>query len=117
MERFERDLESTGEEYIHILETQKIPLGINIYSPKGITAKIKATYVDQEGEFDPVPLSFVTEPGGDQFWVVDAGISYRFPRRYGILSLEGKNLFDGRFQYQSMDKFDPEIAPERLFFA
>jgi tetratricopeptide (TPR) repeat protein len=113
-ERFERDLESTGEELIHILETHKLPLGVNIYSPMGITIKLKATYVDQEGEFDVNPGSFVTESGSEHFWVVDASISYRLPNRYGLLSIEGRNLFDEQFQFQSMDKASPEIATECL---
>jgi tetratricopeptide (TPR) repeat protein len=113
-ERFERDLQFTGEELIHILETHKLPLGVNIYCPFGITTKFKATYVDQKGEFDPNPLSFVTEKGSDHFWVMDVSVSYRLPRRHGLVSVEVKNLFDEQFQFQSMDKAGPEVVPERL---
>jgi hypothetical protein len=113
-ERFERDLECTGEELIHILETHKVPLSANLYCPLGVTAKLKATYVDQKGEFDFDPLSFVTEEGRDDFWIVDVGFSYRLPKRYGLVSIEAKNLFDEQFQFQTMDKASPDIVPERL---
>jgi hypothetical protein len=113
-ERYDRDLEVTSEEYIHILETHKLPLGVNIFSPNGITTKLKATYVDQEGEFDVNFGSLPTEYGSDQFWVVDVSVSYRIPKRFGMLSIEAKNLFDEQFQFQSMDKLSPEIVPERL---
>jgi Tfp pilus assembly protein PilF len=116
-ERFERDLEATGEELIHILETYKLPLGVNIYCPFGITAKLKSTYVDQEGEFDTNPGSFVTEKGSDYFWIMDLSVSYRLPKRYGLFSVEVKNIFDEQFKYQSMDKTSPDIVPERWVLA
>ena len=53
---------------------------------------MKTTYVDQEGKFGD-PFSGFLE-GDDQFWVVDAAISYRLPKRLGLISLEAKNLFD-----------------------
>jgi tetratricopeptide (TPR) repeat protein len=116
-ERFERDLECTGEELIHILETHKLPMAVNVYCPFGITTTLKATYVDQEGEFDPNPGSFVTEKESDHFWVLDASVSYRLPRRYGLISVEAKNLLDEEFQFQTMEKAYPEIVPERLILA
>ena len=51
----------------------------------------------------------------DQFWVVDAGIGYRLPNRFGFLNLEAKNLFDHDFKFQDTDPANPAISPERLF--
>ena len=73
--------------------------------------------MDQEGEFDPNPGSFVTEKGSDHFWVLDASVSYRLPRRYGLISVEAKNLLDEQFQFQTMEKAYPEIVPERFILA
>ena len=70
--------------------------------------------MDQEGLFDPNPLSFAPEPGSDRFWVVDASLSYRLPRRYGLVSVEVKNLFDEQFQFQSMARGGPDVFPERV---
>ena len=46
--------------------------------------------------------------------IVDASIRYRLPQRYGILSLEAKNLFDKEFQFQDLDPGNPRIFPTRL---
>jgi outer membrane receptor protein involved in Fe transport len=116
-EKFDRELKFTGPELIHKLKTQRVPLGVNIYCPFGFTSRFKFTYVDQEGEFDPFPLSFLTEEGRDSFWIVDAALSYRLPKRFGLITIEARNLFDQEFRYQDMDIASPRVAPERLILA
>ena len=74
---------------------------------------VNGTYVDQAGEFDPNPLSYQSVNGGDNFWVVDASLRYRLPRRYGMLGLEVRNLFDEAFQFQTLDPSSPEYVPQR----
>ena len=44
----------------------------------------------------------------DQFWVLDASIGYRLPRRWGLITLEGRNLLDEHFRFQDTD---PPIRP------
>ena len=111
-EKFERDAEFVGTEQITKLTTQRIPLGVNLYYPSGLIVRIKATYVDQEGDFgDPASG---TVPGDDQFWVVDAVFGYRLPKRRGLISVEVKNLFDEEFKFQDTDPKNPSITPERL---
>jgi outer membrane receptor protein involved in Fe transport len=51
--------------------------------------------------------------GHDQFWVADASISYRLPKRLGVLTLEGRNLLNERFRFQDTDPASPAVAPER----
>ena len=46
--------------------------------------------------------------------VLDASLAYRLPRRWGILTLEARNLFDERFRFQDTDAANPTIAPGRL---
>jgi hypothetical protein len=80
----------------------------------------KATYFDQKGSFlpqgaDPLPENLVS--GDDQFWLCDAAIGYRLPRRLGIISVGAKNLFDKSFHYFDTDRLNPAIQPARLFFA
>ncbi|MGD9213837.1 MAG: TonB-dependent receptor [Desulfobacteraceae bacterium] len=97
------------------LDTHKIPLSIKLFHPSGITAGVKATYVDQKGDFlNPTDASIITD--SDQFWVVDASIDYRLPKRYGIINLEAKNLFDEEFNFQDTDPANPEMFPVRSFF-
>ncbi len=88
--------------------------------PSGLSAKLRATYFDQKGEFLPegeesLPGNFV--PGEDQFWLADAAIGYRLPKRYGFITIGAKNLFDESFQYHDTDPENPAIQPDRLFFA
>jgi len=76
---------------------------------------VKATYFDQEGEFEDSMWEVV--PGEDQFWVVDASIGYRLPNRWGLVTLEARNLFDEDFRFQDTNPGFPRIYPESLFLA
>ena len=114
--RFERDGTFVGEELFTTLVTHKVPISANLFHPSGLFLRLKATYVDQEGEFG-WPRFFPTESGSDHFWVADAALGYRLPKRYGIFSLEAKNLFDQTFQFQDTDPSNPEIIPEQAILA
>ena len=74
--------------------------------------------MDQTGHFPsllapPGPFS-VTAKGMENFWVVDAAVSYRLPRRYGLISLTVKNLLNNTFRFQDTDPETPGIFPERF---
>jgi tetratricopeptide (TPR) repeat protein len=99
--------------------TQRVPLGLNVYHPCGLFAKLTATYIDQEGTFlNTSSGSF--EPGGDHFWLADASIGYRLPKRWGIFTIEAKNLFDKTFRFQERVEENevryPSNQPDRLIF-
>jgi tetratricopeptide (TPR) repeat protein len=98
------------------LDTHRVPLGINFFHPSGFSAMVKGTYFDQNGEFMQ-NFAFDFENGGDNFWLFDAVISYRLPKRFGIVSVGAKNLFDQSFKYYDTDPVTPAIQPERMFFA
>ncbi len=114
--RFERDRTFVGNDLFTTLTTHKFPLGLHFFHPLGVYMRFKVTYVDQDGEFGD-PIFGVTESGSDQFWIVDAAVGYRLPKRYGIVSLEAKNLFDEGFQFQDTDPSNPEIIPDRAVLA
>ncbi|MEC4685888.1 MAG: FecR domain-containing protein [Nitrospirota bacterium] len=98
------------------LETTRIPIKVSLFFPLGLIAHIKTTYVDQTGEFfNPILLTTVED--SDSFWVVDASIRYRLPKRYGMVSIEARNLFDEKFKFQDTDSTNPSIYPERLILA
>jgi tetratricopeptide (TPR) repeat protein len=122
-ERFDREREFVAG--IKNVKTHRVPLGINFYHPSGFSAQWKATYINQEGKFQPQGLPpdiFVS--GEDQFWIVDASISYRLPKRYGLISVGVKNLFNKSFKFQDTDihmgavniATSPTIQPTRLVF-
>jgi tetratricopeptide (TPR) repeat protein len=97
------------------VKTHRFPLGAGFFHPCGASAGVKATYVDQNGKFVPLisEEGIPGEEGSDQFWVVDASIGYRLPKRWGILTVEAKNLFNKSFRYQDTDHDNPSIQPER----
>ncbi|MGH8489428.1 MAG: tetratricopeptide repeat protein [Gammaproteobacteria bacterium] len=112
-ERFERDLIGPTK-----LDTQRVPLGIGFFHPSGLNASLTATYWDQNGRFTPfldhtVPL----RSGSDKFWIVDAAISYRLPKRYGFISVGATNLFDEEFNFFEVNLDNPTIQPTRTMFA
>ena len=62
-------------------------------------------------------VRFVFEDGDDNFWLVDAALSYRLPERYGFITVGVNNLFDQEFDYFDSDLENSRIQPERYFFA
>jgi tetratricopeptide (TPR) repeat protein len=103
---------------INKVDTHRLPLGINFYHPCGLSAMLKATYVNQRGGFEwqnPMPTGTFTH-GEDQFWLFDATISYRLPKRLGFISVGAKNLFDRGFKFFDTDPFNPAIQPARLVY-
>ena len=100
------------------LKTQRIPLGAGFFHPSGLNAMLRATFVDQNGEFNRLDApEGIFESGSDQFWLVDAAISYRLPQRYGFISVGANNLFDKQFKFYDTDIFNPTIQPQRMFYA
>ncbi|MGH8469958.1 MAG: FecR domain-containing protein, partial [Gammaproteobacteria bacterium] len=117
-EEFERGQVSSFGERVYRdlpeLQTHYVPLNVSYYHPTGVFAKFGATYVDQKAAVDP-------SSSHDRFWTVDAAIGYRLPKRYGLLSLDIKNLFDEEFTYQNSFNAGaqqiPRFQPSRAVFA
>jgi outer membrane receptor protein involved in Fe transport len=99
------------------VETHYFPLGVSFFHPCGLGAGLRATYVNQEGLFDRRMNAGVFESGEDDFWVVDAALTYRLPKRYGFITAGVTNLFDKQFNYYSSDRDNPRYQPDRVFFA
>jgi tetratricopeptide (TPR) repeat protein/opacity protein-like surface antigen len=119
-ERFKRKDSFTGEFQATKIQTHKVPLEINYFHPNGFIGRLRTTYIDQEGDFSTAGPAFLadipTEDKSDSFWLVDASLGYRLPKRYGIVSLGVSNLFDKEFNYVDTDPFNPRIYPERFYF-
>lgn len=119
-EKFDRDAGFTGEFRATRLRTHKFPLGVNYFHPNGLIGKLTTTFVDQEGDFSTSGPGFIgnaaTETESDSFWLVDASLGYRLPKRRGIVSIGVANLFDEQFNFVDTDPFNPRVYPERLVF-
>jgi outer membrane receptor protein involved in Fe transport len=82
-----------------------------------LIVRLKATFFDQKGDFEPLAAPpGVFEPGEDDFWLFDATVSYRLPKRHGIITAGATNLFDKSFMYFDINPLNPEIQPERMLF-
>ena len=113
-ERFDRERFALGAKDV---ETNSFPLGVNFFHPIGIYAGLKGTYINQKGSFERQFQAGVFEDGEDNFWLVDAAIGYRLPKRYGLFTIGVTNLFDQEFQYYDTDPENPRIQPTRSVFA
>jgi len=100
---------------IEEVTTHRVPLGIGCFLPSGFTGRLRTTYVDQRGKFVLSPY-LPSVSADDQFWVVDAAISYRLPKRYGMLTVGVNNLFNRSFKYQDTDPWNPRIQPDRFAY-
>ncbi len=112
-ERFDRDLASQIQ--FARVTTRRVPLSASYFHPCGFFSRVRTTWFDQEGSF--FPLVFIMgeppRPAEDTFWVADASVGYRFPRRLGLIAVEGRNLFDRTFRFQETDPAHPSVLPGR----
>ena len=99
-----------GPEEVVELTTHRVPLSLRYFHPTGFTGRLAVTYVDQSGVFG----GFLPTSGSDNFAVVDASISYRLPKRFGLISLDARNILDKSFMFQDTDPAYPRIQPARL---
>jgi tetratricopeptide (TPR) repeat protein len=79
------------------VETWVVPLSARFFHPSGFFAGVKGNFVWQKVD---LPQTATFDDGTDDFFLVDADIGYRLPKRLGIISLEVRNLFDTSFHYQ-----------------
>ena len=103
--------------YFEFLRTNRFPLAMTFSHPSGFSARIQTTYIDQEGKFKPQMAPGVVVSGADNFWITNASVSYRLPKRLGIIMIEARNLFDQFFNYHDIDIASPSIQPGRSVFA
>lgn len=86
------------------IKTLRMPLSINYFAPNGIFTKITATNVhqtiDKQTGLAIKGFQSTIREGTDDFWTIDAQFGYRLPKRWGIVSIGVKNLFDEKFNYQ-----------------
>jgi hypothetical protein len=98
------------------VKTHSVPLGINFFHPSGIFAGLKGSYYYQDGKFENFETT-VVENDDNSFWLVDAAVGYRLPKRYGFITAGVTNLFDeDDFKYWETDINNSRIQPERQAF-
>jgi outer membrane receptor protein involved in Fe transport len=99
------------------MKTWLLPVGVAYFHPSGPFGEVGTTLVYQD--IDDAAYSG-GDVGHDTFVSVDAAIGYRLPKRYGILSLEVRNLLDEGFHFQDPnfrtgpETVNPRFIPERM---
>lgn len=103
-------------DYFDLITTYRVPFGVNYFHPTGFFAKVKPTVVYQRGRFLGVNSNPPFLPGEDTFVTMDASIGVLLPKRWGVISLEARNLFDQSYNFQDTDPANPTISPQRVLF-
>ena len=75
-------------------DTDLVPWTLSYFSTTGFFGRLRTTFVHQRVErgIDSYDTS--------DFFLLDLGVGLRLPKRYGILSLEVRNLLDNEFAFQ-----------------
>ncbi|MEQ1558637.1 MAG: tetratricopeptide repeat protein [Methyloglobulus sp.] len=129
--RYHQPKDVSYAQFPNLLETITVPLELRFFEPHGFFASLKGTYVNQKLRNNP---NFYTDENGNlqnylpfggnirsEFYLVDAALGYRFPKQYGLISFEVKNLFDTNFYYRdrrflNSEQRTPDYVPERMLF-
>lgn len=104
-----------GEHEIRELTTNRVTPKIQFFHQCGLSAKVQASYIEQEGEFGTIFSGYKQD--NDRFWVVDFSIGYRLPQRFGVFKVEVKNLFDEQFHFLDTDPARPQYLQEQQVVA
>lgn len=101
------------------ITTHRFPLIVSLFHPRGIFAKLGASFNNQTASFTETS----NKQGNTQnFWIVDTTIGYRIPNRWGIVSIGAKNLLNRKFahfedvNFQTDAALIPQFQPERTIF-
>jgi hypothetical protein len=110
-QRETRDMPGIPDNLISV-NTHRVPVGFRWFDSSGFGAGITATWLDQSGHF--LDAGLTEYPGDERFWIVDAGLTYRLPNRWGQVGLEVRNLFDRNNRFQDVDIENRQYLPERV---
>ena len=114
-EEIERPQILTGSEGIMELRTTRAPIGLRFFDDRGLSLRVKTTYVKQSGTFS-LDVPFPIVDSDDSAWITDAALDYRLPRRRGVVSVGVMNLTDTFVDLLETDPVNPRVATRRFAF-
>ena len=121
-ERFSRENAGTQP---HQIDTLSAPVSISYFGSQGLFSSIIGTFVSQKVDRQDRDLIYEESTrfnvGRDGFFLLDAVLGFRLPKRRGILSFEARNLFDEQFLYRNANFYvseatTPRYLPTRTMF-
>lgn len=103
----------------HVISTLSVPAHIGYFDRSGFFASVTGTFVHQfinrDTPTEIYPGSLKNNEGKENFFLLDASLGFRLPKRRGILSVEAKNLLDQSFLYRNANFYTSEaISPRYL---
>jgi hypothetical protein len=108
----EFELSPTENNTIH-----RVPLEARAFHPSGVFARLRGIYVNQEVRM-PDFVSGTMMEDNDSFFVIDAALGFRFPKRVGLVPIEVSNLLDQNFHFPELDPTNPSVNhDERVVLA
>ncbi|MEJ2423504.1 MAG: FecR domain-containing protein [Candidatus Thiodiazotropha sp.] len=120
LDRFKSNDDSGLGQKLVKLKTHKLPVTLRHYFYNAFSASVTSTYYTQKGTYRG------DIEAKDNFWLVDANITYDLPKRLGKLSIGAKNLFDKDFNFEDIQHntwFNPdqsnnigELSTERIVY-
>ncbi|HQO77027.1 MAG TPA: TonB-dependent receptor, partial [Thermodesulfobacteriota bacterium] len=102
------------------LDTQRVVAGFSFFHPGGLYLRLQPAFISQDGTFrdpfaiSPDPATIVCLDDSDDFFIFDASLGYRLPKRLGTVSIEARNLTDEEFSFQDTDPLNPSVYPDSL---
>lgn len=110
------DTANNNSNFFTQLETHRTQLFGNYFHPSGFISKLNLAYLNQTGYFLD-PDNGIIAPNSSNFWLLDAEVAYRLPKRHGLVALGVKNLSDEKFNFQGTDVNYPQLPQGRFFFS
>lgn len=100
------------------LKTRRNPLTLTYHPSDKLTVSWVNTYVHQKGIFWKNGATLIdratVEHGDESFWLMDASLSYRLPKRRGQWTVGVKNLLAENYRYEDYNSYDP-LLPMRTW--
>jgi tetratricopeptide (TPR) repeat protein len=99
------------------LDTHYLPVSAGFFHRSGLHMKLQGQYIRQKVK-QFIAYSPQTDTMSDDFFIVDASVGYRFPGRFGSISISATNLFDTDFNFSDGNLAYgtaeyPSVRPER----
>jgi len=98
------------------LETHRARPQVRWFLPNGLFATVAGNYyrqrVDEHSLFPPDPTNVSVQQR--RFWIVDVGVGYKLPRRYGSVLVEGRNIRNEEFPFFERDLEDTVIPAREI---
>lgn len=122
LEKFSRsrDESSLFRNNPHFISTLNTLFTVEYFGKQGFFSNLTGTYVQQDINRVLTKAVDIDDPGKRQnegkenFFLLDAVLGFRLPKRRGFLSLEGRNLLNKKFLYRSEYFYISEDSTSRF---